>query len=240
MESNKKQYERPTPRALLDEFYERASGIYTNPDMRDTGGSLANLFMERSHHFLETTAPPCPDNPTILELGASDRRHLNVVPDYSKYVLSDKTTELLDRDKTVLPENVEIIALDACDLIGSLPGSKFDRIICCNLWEHLRSPEIVLLEWYDALNEGGVLSLLQPCDPGILWRLGRNFGPRRGLNELGVNYDLLMSLEHINPISNLLVISEELFSAKTSFFPFKIRSWNFNLFAAIHITKKEG
>ena len=172
------------PREFHEYQLSKFSNIYTDPNLRDTGGGLANFFMNHSHSFLESSLPKKFKNPSILELGASDT-----------------------------------------------------RVIACNLLEHLPNPEKVLFNWYDLLNDGGVISLLQPCDPGMLWRLGRNLGPRQGLKNKGINYDLLMALEHINDISNIITISKECFESDISYYPFKIPSWNFNLFTAIHIQK---
>jgi len=193
--------------------------------------------MRKSHSFLEKTLPQKYSMPSILELGASDSRHMEIVKNFSKYVLSDKNIDILSETFDELPDNVELVSVDAIEPKDALCNQKFDRIIACNLLEHLRSPEEILFNWYDLLHEDGTISLLQPCDPGMLWRLGRMFGPRKGLSNKGMNYDLHMALEHVNAISNIITISKESFNPKILYFPFRIPSWNFNLFSAIHITK---
>lgn len=225
------------PREFHKLQLEKFKDIYTDNRLRDTGGILANFFMKLSHEFLEKTLPVKYKEPSILELGASDTRHLQVVKSFSKYVLSDKNINILSNSNEKLPEKAELLFLDAANINSNTLNQKFDRIIACNLLEHLKDPEQVLFDWYDILAEGGTISLLQPCDPGMLWRLGRNFGPRKGLSRHGINYDLLMAMEHINSISNILTISKESFHSSSKYFPFILPSWNFNLFCAIHILK---
>ena len=225
------------PRELHKTETRKFENIYKDKTLRDTGGALANYFMKRSHVFLEKTLPIKYDRPKILELGASDSRHLDIVKNFSKYILSDKNTDILIETFDKLPNNVELASVDAIKPKKVFSDEKFDRIIACNLLEHLSNPEEILLNWYDLLCDGGTISLLQPCDPGVLWRFGRNFGPRKGLTKKGLNYDLHMALEHVNSISNILTISEELFNSRKNYFPFMIPSWNFNLFSAIHILK---
>lgn len=227
------------PRSVLREHLQRTSAIYSDNNLRDTGGLLAKLANVYSHAFLESSFPGKLPGGKVLELGASDDRHLRHVANYGNYLLADADIGILSR---VFPYDrngdVQIRKLDATRLKQELCGEKFDRIIACNVLEHLPNPENCLIDWYEALEVGGWISLLQPCDPGLLWRLGRNLGPRRGLVKKGINYDLLMALEHINSIGNITTICENLFdNINTSYFPFGLKSWNFNLFLAIHIEK---
>src|SRR3546814_1644399 len=70
-----------------------------------------------------------------------------------------------------------------------------DRLIACHVLEHLHHPHDVLREWYRVLRKGGVLSILLPCDPGVLWRVGRMFGPRANAERAGIEYDYWMARE---------------------------------------------
>src|SRR3546814_5800995 len=88
----------------------------------------------------------------------------------------------------------------------SLADGSVDRLIACHVLEHLHHPHDVLREWYRVLRKGGVLSILLPCDPGVLWRVGRMFGPRANAERAGIEYDYLMAREHVNPINNLVVV----------------------------------
>ena len=221
------------PEVILDKYRADIFRLYNEKNLRHTGGYLSELVNDYSHQFLEDSFTG-DSSGSVLELGSSYDFHSKYVKDFSKYTLSDLNTTIIENDgfhgKTFI--NVDASKLSSYNL------PKYDRIIACNLLEHLVNPELVLIDWMKCLEDGGTLSLLQPCDPGLLWRLGRNFGPRKNIKSLGMDYDLIMSLEHINPINNILTIVESLFASyKIDFFPFKIRSWNLNLFVSIHITK---
>ena len=51
-----------------------------------------------------------------------------------------------------------------------------------------------------------------PCDPGMLWRLGRHLGPRRAAHKLETEYDYIEAIAHINSIFNLGVLIRYYFS----------------------------
>jgi len=226
------------PREILKTSKSKFAEIYTNESLRDTGGTLANFMMNHSHAFLEKISSRSKSD-YILELGANDDSHLKHIRGYSKYLITDAKTDILQNKKIDQKyPDIEIRSVDASRVLDYFRSNTFDRVIACNLLEHLPNPEKVLLDWYELIKPGGVVSLLQPCDPGIMWRIGRNLGPRKGLKSKNINYDLLMSLEHINPINNILNISSEVFpETKFKYFPFNIPSWNINLFVGIEIRK---
>jgi len=93
------------------------------------------------------------------------------------------------------------------------------------------------------LKKGGTLSLLLPNDPGIVWGIGRFFYKIR-LRKIGWNdlrdYDLAVSLEHVNSIQNLIRVAK--YMAKTHrvrivYWPFRIRVAEVNMQTIIHVTK---
>ncbi len=207
--------------------------LYTEKKIRNEATKSTNFIFDISHKFLEKTFPSSNLNKNILELGASKDEHLKHCRGFRSYVLSDMNLNLLEDQK--LSENVEIEKIDASKINSKNYKKRFDRVIACNLLEHLENPEEKIVNWMSLLEKGGYLSLLVPCDPGILWRFGRNFGPRRDAKKQKLSYDLYMALEHKNPVSNLITIIEEGFKIKGNFFPFPIRSWNLNLFYVVHI-----
>lgn len=230
---------------IIIDARDQASKIYSDHLYRQDMQKKINVINHLSHYWFEKTSPkivPCGD---ILELGASSEINIKYCQNnYNEYILSEKDTTILNKlhlnGSLNQFKKFKIKKIDATNINKTLDGRKFDRIIACNLLEHLPSPELVLLDWYDALNLGGTLSLLQPCDPGIFWRLGRNLGHRQKCIKKGYRYDLITALEHINPSSNLIAIISEIFGSesKFSYFPFLVKSWNFNLFFSVHITKK--
>lgn len=229
---------------ILHHAREQARLTYSDLKLRNDLTKSTKWINELAHFCFEKSSPSFFNKPKILELGASSDINLYFCnKNYSSYTLSDIDTTILNNlnytHSLSKYENIYIRSIDATKLGEQLSNEKFDRIIACNLLEHLPNPELVLIDWMNSLNSGGVLSLLQPCDPGLLWRFGRNLGHRQHCISLGINYDLISALEHINAANNVIAIIESLFknNSKISFFPFKIKSWNFNLFFYAHITK---
>ena len=102
--------------------------------------------------------------------------------------------------------------------------------------EHLPNPVNVLREWNRVVRPGGVISIVLPCDPGLLWRLGRHLGPRRNAQRRGLAYDYLQAAEHINSIFNLTVFIRHHFENVTeSWYPARMAVPDLNLFYICHI-----
>jgi ubiquinone/menaquinone biosynthesis C-methylase UbiE len=118
----------------------------------------------------------------------------------------------------------------------SYPDGSFDRLIATHVLEHLPEPVSVLREWNRVVRPGGIISIVLPCDPGFLWRLGRHLGPRRNAKKLGLAYDYLQAAEHINSIFNLVVFIRHHFeSLNELWYPTRIPVPDLNLFYICHI-----
>jgi hypothetical protein len=86
------------------------------------------------------------------------------------------------------------------------------------------------------VSPGGIITIVLPCDPGCLWRIGRNFGPRRNAVKLGLEYDYWMAREHINSVSNLISLIKYYFARlEVKWFPAHLPSVDLNLFFICHI-----
>ena len=110
--------------------------------------------------------------------------------------------------------------------------------------EHIPNPESFLDEMIKKLKPGGKLSIAVPCDPGILWRLGRFFLRIFSVKkELGITreeYDYMIATEHINSIFNLQSIIKFKYKKKMmkeSYLPFKFRNIDLNLFYNVTLIK---
>jgi phosphatidylethanolamine/phosphatidyl-N-methylethanolamine N-methyltransferase len=209
-------------------------------DQNNTERTLAGYFLQKSHFLLERTLPDCSGIDRILEVGSGSGHHFPFVSKtFSSYVMSDGSTDMLAiAEKKFAPEIssnlVSIEQQDATDL--SLPDSSVDRLIATHVLEHLPDPVAVLAEWDRVVRPGGIISIVLPCDPGLLWRTGRHFGPRRNAQQAGLAYDYLQAAEHINSIFNLKVFIQHHFEHLTqAWYPARIPVPDFNLFYVCHI-----
>ncbi len=103
--------------------------------------------------------------------------------------------------------------------------------IVSHVLDHLPEPHAVMREWSRVVKPGGLISIALPCDPGVAWRLGRNFGPRRANHAAGNrDYDYWMAREHINAIQNLFTFIDYYFpERRDAWFPFPFKSFDLNL-----------
>jgi ubiquinone/menaquinone biosynthesis C-methylase UbiE len=201
------------------------------------GAGLAGYVMRRSHELIEGSFGRDVAFERVLEVGAGSGVHLRSVHHrFGEYLLTDFSTDMLrnveggGKDGTV-----NILEQDATAL--SFPDDSFDRLIAAHVLEHLYKPHEVLREWVRVLKPGGTLSLVLPCDPGMMWRLGRYFGPRQRARQNGLAYDYVMAREHVNAITNLVAFIRYYFDRREEhWWPFRVPSADLNLIYAVNIT----
>lgn len=183
--------------------------------------SLSTRVLLNTHALLERDFSPDKSFANVLEVGAGSGVHFGFVRHkFDRYVMCDASQKILDSIEVPkeFEQKVETSVVDATAL--PYEDDSFDRLIATHVLEHIPSPHKVLLEWARVVKPGGVLSLIIPCDPGLLWRLGRKLGPRRAGERAGLPYDYYMATEHINSVQNLTTIIESLFPVrKTRWWP---------------------
>lgn len=209
-------------------------------DTNNTRQTLAGSFLQRSHQLLEKTLPLEAVNGRVLEVGAGSGHHLPYMKEkFDQYVMTDSSDDMLKiasqkYTKHLLEKSLIIEKQDAASL--SYPDYSFDRLIATHVLEHLPNPVGVLKEWNRVVRPNGVISIVLPCDPGLLWRLGRCLGPRRNARKVGLAYDYLQAAEHVNSIFNLTVFIQHHFENLSElWYPARIPVADMNLFYICHI-----
>jgi ubiquinone/menaquinone biosynthesis C-methylase UbiE len=208
---------------------------------RNYGSSLAARMMRRGHMLLERDFDTAAAFPTVLEVGAGTGEHLpHVRHQFDEYFLTDLNPVRLADARASLPAEtaarVTIASEDATRL--KFGDASVDRLIACHILEHLPSPHLVLREWHRVVRPGGVLSILLPCDPGLLWRTGRALGPRAAAERVGIEYDYWMAREHVNSIGNLVTLIRYYFDkVHETWFPAALPSVDLNLFYLCQIRR---
>jgi phosphatidylethanolamine/phosphatidyl-N-methylethanolamine N-methyltransferase len=230
---------------LIKEYLMRAIPTYEsnyiqNYDKNNAEKTLAGSFLQKSHLLLEQTLPNTEGLTTILEVGAGSGHHFPYVKkNFAKYIMTDGSIDMLAITAKKYAEEISsgLMSIEQQDATRlSFPNSVVDRLIATHVLEHLPNPVSVLMEWNRVVKPGGVISIVLPCDPGLLWRIGRHFGPRRNAQSLGMEYDYVQAAEHINSIFNLKVFIQHHFEYLTeSWYPAKLSLPDINLFYICHI-----
>lgn len=209
-------------------------------DTNNTEQTLAGSFLQKSHQLLEKTLPKGGVYNHVLEVGAGSGHHLPYVKHgFQQYVMTDGSDAMLEiaakkYSSQLSAGSLKIEKQDATAL--TYPDHSFDRLIATHVLEHLPNPVNVLMEWSRVVRANGIISIVLPCDPGMLWRLGRHLGPRRNARKLGIAYDYLQAAEHINPIFNLVIFIRHHFDTASEFwYPAHIPTPDLNLFYICHI-----
>ena len=200
---------------------------------------LIGTFMKYCHRKLECY--DFKDNLSkVLEIGPGTVPHAPYIEhSYEEYHIAETSDYAINELKKQGYTNIK--KYDG----SSVPYSDeyFDRIILSHVLEHIENPHSYLLNLMKKLNNGGVLSISLPTDPGLLWRSSRHmiklFSLNKGQGLSNVEYDYINSIEHINSIFNLRNIIKYHFSGKIqeTFLPFRINLPDVNLFYNVHIKK---
>ena len=210
-------------------------------EVENYGSGLAGYVMRSSHALIERRFGPINRFDRVLEVGAGGGIHIDYVKhQYAEYIMTDGNKDMVallaKRVETSGNQRLSVEFQDATHL--KYPDATFDRLIATHVLEHLVHPHVVLSEWLRVVKPGGTISIILPCDPGIPWRLGRCLGVRSKWRKLGVDYDYVMALEHVNPINNLVsIIRHHAPTLDELWWPSKLRSSDLNLIYGAHIQK---
>jgi ubiquinone/menaquinone biosynthesis C-methylase UbiE len=218
---------------LRDEWYQKNYNLIN-------ASAITNSLASKIMHRVMEVSNKSNLNSEILEVGANKGEHLDfVVDDYKSYVMTDiRRTDIpnLKRDK-----RHHFVIAD----VQNLPFKEytFDRVISTCLLHHLDDPIQGLLEMRRVTKVGGVITILIPNDPGIMYRILRwgttlRYAKKQGiLNEA----QLFHALEHRNHYLQLRSLLFEVFSPdliSSSYFPLFIESYNLNAFTVFNVTKR--
>lgn len=209
-------------------------------EKHNQNATLSGRLLQKSHFLLEKSIPSGMILDRVIEVGAGSGHHYSYVKhEHSKYVMTDSSDEMLSvacerYNGLVNTGKLVIEKQDATKL--TYPDESFDRLIATHVLEHISNPVAVLREWNRVVKKGGLLSIVLPCDPGMLWRFGRHFGPRRNAVKLGLPYDYVQAADHVNSIFNLVVFIRHHFEdVSESWYPINLPFPDINLFYICHI-----
>ena len=209
-----------------ESFY---NGVYR--DVQDSG--ISGWFIRKSHKSLEKGSAKV-QNPKILEVGGNVGEHIQFVAgDYTSYTLTDyRDTKFNSKNEKILFKIADVQNLP-------FDNDEFDRTISTCLLHHLVDPKKALEEMRRVTAHNGLISILVPCDPGLAYRVTKKIYPSRKWVTAGIsNPDFFHYTQHRNHYPGIDSILKEVFKSdylQTSHWPFRIKSWNINLFTTNQI-----
>jgi phosphatidylethanolamine/phosphatidyl-N-methylethanolamine N-methyltransferase len=230
---------RPDPsREAYLSFFENAY------DTVNYGKSIASRVLDYGHVVTEKPFGQDKHFSTVVEVGAGHGEHVPFIRhSYDRFLMTDWRADEMSRRWTpeqCAAKKITIEAQDATKL--NYADDTADRLIGSHVLEHLPEPHKVLREWSRVVKDGGIITVALPCDPGFLWRFGRNFGPRKNnLANGNTHYDYWMAREHVNPIQNLWTMFDYYFpERKDVWFPAIVPSYDMNLLFITHLVNRKS
>lgn len=208
-----------------------------NYEKLNYAGNLSSKVLAHSHAVLEKAFSAKDHFSKVLEVGAGSGRHADYIRHgFDEYWLTDGNTRMLDQAKARLGSDSRYRYQEEDARALSFENGTFDRVIATHVLEHIVNPHEVLREWTRLIKPGGTLSLVLPCDPGLAWRVGRNFGVRSRAEGAGIDYDYWMAREHVNSIFNLVTFIDFYYKdVKASWWPLRLPIADINLIYACNI-----
>jgi SAM-dependent methyltransferase len=174
-----------------------------------------------------------------LEIGAGIGRHIN----YENYGQQEyHCNELLPELCMQIEERYPGVHVVSGDCQKRLPydDAYFDRIISIHVFEHLPNLPAAIREIRRLLKPNGLLSVVIPCEGGMLTKVARNLSARPHFEKLyNQSYDWFIKSQHINMPDEILYELNRHFSIIHSvWFPLLIPSVNLNLFIGLTLVVK--
>lgn len=131
--------------------------------------------------------------------------------------------ELRENMATRIRERYPSVSTIVGDCQQRLPfdDGHFDRAVAVHVLEHLPDLPSALDEVRRLLRPGGKFGIVIPCDPGLLYGLGRRLTTQRVFERrYDMSYDVFVRREHLNAPSEVIDLLRERFRlAHRRFFP---------------------
>jgi len=211
---------------------------YSDLTYNDKGNALFHKLMHKSLEKSHARR----NFKKVLEIGARNLEHFHYIKhDFESFTLTD-----IDDLSNELPgwkltnRKIDFIQDDISS--SRLASNEFERVIITCVLHHVRGMESALMEIRRIAKSGGIIDILLPCDPGIIYRTLKQFGPyRRARKEGYLKIKKIMDArDHINHFLGILELIKFVFrndKVKICMFPFSFLPYDFNLWATIRIIK---
>lgn len=139
---------------------------------------------------------------------------------------------------------IRFILADATKM--PLRDGDFDRVLVTCVLHHIPKVEMALSEIRRVAKTGAKIDFYLPCDPGMLYRWIRHwtshFKQKRSMKLTWLEVKHLWAVEHRNHYLGILSSIRGIFmhdDIRIKRYPFRLFSWNFNLYSVIGIQVKK-
>lgn len=173
-----------------------------------------------------------------LDIGAGRGEHIAFENlDIQEYTALEMRAELAHGISQKYPE-VRVMIGD-CQKKLDISDGYFDRVLAIHVLEHLPDLPSALLEINRVMKAGGILSVLLPCEGGLLYSLARNISAKSLFEKrYKQKYDWYIRREHINKPDEILEELTKIFKISDKiFFPLFIPSVTINLVIGLTLKK---
>jgi SAM-dependent methyltransferase len=192
--------------------------------------SSYQLVERFNHRYALRSCPRGTDRFRTIEIGAGLGEQLQF-EDLSRqdYTCVELRTEMAATLRDRFPQ-VQTIVGDCQERLPFADG-HFDRAVAVHVLEHLPDLPRALDELHRLLRPGGRVGIVIPCDPGLVYGLGRRMTVQRQFERrYGVPYEIFVRREHINSPAEIMGLVRERFGiVHRRFFPLRVPSVNLNV-----------
>jgi phosphatidylethanolamine/phosphatidyl-N-methylethanolamine N-methyltransferase len=211
--------------------------FYSNYYPRLVSEGKGGRYHKFTHKLMEKSFTLSNNFPVTIEIGAGAGEHFEFVNhEFEVYYHSDiRKNQLQSED-----ERITQLVCDAADV--PLEDGSCDRVLVTCLLHHLSDPMEALVEIRRLVKPGGIVTVLIPSDPGLLFRFLRSVSSERKLKKMGFAFGkLLHAVEHRNHVQSLREQVSYVFSSdeiKLKSWPLPLPAfWNLNLLYVYNIKK---
>jgi phosphatidylethanolamine/phosphatidyl-N-methylethanolamine N-methyltransferase len=209
---------------------------------------LLSFFTNGIHRKLEKDNVTGQFYSNVLEIGGGAGEHLKFVRHgFETYLLldiSENTEGLLRVKSDPRASQIRFVLADAAKI--PLKNDDFDRVLVTCVLHHIPNLEMALAEIRRVAKSGAKIDIYLPCDPGMLYRWIRHwvshFKQKRIMELTWVEVKHLWALEHRNHYLAILSLIRGIFiydDVRIKRYPFRLFSWNLNLYSLICIQIKK-
>jgi len=173
-----------------------------------------------------------------LEIGSGLGEHIKYEDLTCQIYYANELRENMASQITLKYPDINVVIAD-CQKNLLFADKFFDRIIAIHVLEHLRDLPNALKELSRLLKDDGFLTVVLPCEGGMMYSFARNISTRRIFEKkYKMKYDWWIKSEHVNEPSEIIDELSKYFKIiDSNFFPFKIESFNLNLVFGLTLKK---